>query len=686
VNPKAFFGELRRRNVYKVAIAYGIVAWLLMQVASQIFPFFEIPNWVVRMVVLLLIIGFPVALVIAWAFEITPEGIKRTEDVGPTQPRSHGGAWIYIALIGAALSVGLFFVGRYTATPSSEATIKAPEKSIAVLPFESLSEEKANAYFAEGVQDEILTKLSTIRDLKVISRTSTAKYQSKPENLRSVAEQLGIANVLEGSVQRAEGKVRVNVQLIDALKDTHLWAKSYDREFKDVFAVQSEIAQDIADTLRTRLSSAETKALSAAPTGSVEAYDLFLKAEYEERRAESFLTAEALDRAATFYKEAIGRDPAFALAFARLAINRLYMHWHVNPLTPADLAQVKLTIDRAISLGPELAEAQIALGIYHYWGFRDYEPALAAFRRAVEQQPNNARAHAFMGYIYRRRGEWEKSLAEAARADELDPLDAVGISNRGITYLLLRQWTEAEQLLRRALTLEPQSMDAVEALCETCENSRGDLECSRRVLASIPTDNPVQFNQIRGEASGFTGARAYLDVLERNFARAFEHWARPLNDTVDARRQQLEARVVLHAVTGSTAAAQQDAEELRAMHERRLQQVPDDFYCMSALSWAYLCLGRSADALQMAHRASGTLPYEKDAFNGGRLLAQEAQISALAGQTQQAIKILQRLLSSPNGRIVSTARLKIDPVWDPIRNDPGFQKLLQGPELIGPNK
>jgi tetratricopeptide (TPR) repeat protein len=229
-------------------------------------------------------------------------------------------------------------------------------------------------------------------------------------------------------------------------------------------------------------------------------------------------------------------------------------------------------------------------------------------------------------------------------------------------------------------------MDAVEALCTTCENSRADLECSRRVLASIPADNPVQFNQLRGDASGFTGARAYLDVLERNFARAFEHWARPLNDTADARRQQLEARVVLHAVTGSTAAAQQDAEELRALHERRLQQVPDDFYSMSALSWAYLCLGRSADALQMAHRASGTLPYEKDAFNSGRLLAQEAQIAALTGEAERAIKILQHLLSLPAGRFVSIARLKIDPVWDPIRNDPEFQKLLQGAELVGPNK
>ncbi len=249
-----FFSELKRRNVYKVAVAYGVVAWLLMQVASQIFPFFEIPNWAVRLVVLLLIIGFPIALIIAWAFEATPEGIKRTEAADAAGQRSRGGAWIYIVLIGAALSVGLFFLGRYTASRKQTESAELPTKSIAVLPFENLSEEKGNAYFADGIQDEILTKLAGIRDLKVISRKSTAKYKSTPEDLKTVARELGVGSVLEGSVQKAGDKVRVNVQLLDARVDTHLWAKSYDRDLKDVFAVESEVAQEIADALRAKLS------------------------------------------------------------------------------------------------------------------------------------------------------------------------------------------------------------------------------------------------------------------------------------------------------------------------------------------------------------------------------------------------------------------------------------------------
>src|SRR5438477_10937679 len=273
MNPKIFFGELKRRNVYKVGVAYAVVAWLLMQIDSQIFPFFEIPNWVVRLVVLLLVIGFPIALIIAWAFELTPQGLKRTEDVDlAVQGSRKSHAWIYIVIVGAAFSIGLIFIGRYTA---SRTTLREggrpggpslPEKSIAVLPFENLSDDKNAAYFADGIQDEILTKLASIADLKVISRTSTARYKSKPEDLRTVSQQLGVATVLEGSVQKAPDKVRVNVQLIDARADSHLWAKTYDRDIKDVFAVESEVAQEIADSLQAKLSPAEANTLATAPT------------------------------------------------------------------------------------------------------------------------------------------------------------------------------------------------------------------------------------------------------------------------------------------------------------------------------------------------------------------------------------------------------------------------------------
>ncbi|HKS03733.1 MAG TPA: hypothetical protein VJR49_00130, partial [Chthoniobacterales bacterium] len=304
----SFFSELKRRNVYKVAVAYAIVGWLSIQIATQVFPFLEIPNWIVRLVIVAVAIGFPIALVIGWAFELTPEGLKRTEDVdasGERVPKKY--AWIYIVVIGAVISIGLFFVGRYsgktTAAPRQDArparteATSIPNKSIAVLPFENLSDDKNATYFADGIQDEILTKLASIADLKVVSRTSTAKYKSKPEDLKTVSQQLGVATVLEGSVQKAADKVRVNVQLVDARADSHLWAKTYDRDIKDVFAVESEVAQEIADSLQAKLSPAEASTLAAAPTKDTGAYDLFLKGEYEERLAENSLDAESFDRA-----------------------------------------------------------------------------------------------------------------------------------------------------------------------------------------------------------------------------------------------------------------------------------------------------------------------------------------------------------------------------------------------------
>src|SRR5881227_1956426 len=266
MNPKNFFGELKRRNVYKVAVAYAVVGWVIAQIAAQIFPFLEIPNWVVRLIIVLIAIGFPIALVIAWAFEITPQGIERTE-VADTMPAAAGQtkrAWIYVAIVGAVLSVGLFFLGRYGFRNAAR-TSELPAKSIAVLPFDNLSRDPDNAYFAEGVQDEILTRLAKVADLKVISRTSTQHFKSAPENLRDIAKQLGVTNILEGSVQKAADQVRVNVQLINAMTDAHLWAETYDRALTDIFMVETEIAKTIADTLRAKLTGSEKTAISKEP-------------------------------------------------------------------------------------------------------------------------------------------------------------------------------------------------------------------------------------------------------------------------------------------------------------------------------------------------------------------------------------------------------------------------------------
>src|SRR5438876_3131532 len=543
MDPRSFFAELKRRNVYKVAIAYAVVAWLLMQVASQIFPFFEIPNWAVRLVVLRLVIGFPVAMILAWAFELTPEGIKRAEDVdlSPTLTRKTSRKLDFFIIAVLLLVIGFLLFQRLHPNVSPAGS-SALEKSIAVLPFDNLSRDPDNAYFSDGIQDEILTKLAGIGDLKVISRKSTAKYKSTPEDLKTVARELGVATVLEGSVQKAGGKVRVNVQLLDARIDTHLWAKSYDRDLKDIFAVESGVAQEIADTLQAKLSPSQANALTAAPTRDTEAYDLFLKGEYQERQAESTENRDFFDRAETFYRQALARDPSFALAYARLAYSRLNRHWFINRLTSAELEEVKSNIERALAIAPDLADAHLALGLFHYWGHRDYDSALRELDRAIELQPSNSASRTFRAAIYRRRGEWRRSLAEFERALELNPRDSLGPNELGNTYLSLRRWTEAERALTRALALDPHNINAAYHLGATYVSSTGDIRRARRAWEGVP-EAKGQVSPYGILISQMISEKVYLDVLERHFADALKAWDVAPTNTAEGRLRQLKARV-----------------------------------------------------------------------------------------------------------------------------------------------
>jgi TolB-like protein/Flp pilus assembly protein TadD len=589
------------------------------------------------------------------------------------------------ALLALAMIVGgIAMFSRYRV----RSTLPVPEKSIAVLPFENLSEEKANAYFADGIQDEILTRLSGIGELKVISRKSTAKYKSAPEDLKTVARELGVATVLEGSVQRAGDKVRINVQLLDARIDTHLWAKSYDRDLKDVFTVESEVAQEIADTLRAKLSPSQADALATAPTRDTEAYDLFLKGEYEEHQAESALTAEPFDRAQTLYRQALARDPKFALAYARLAYSELYRHWYISPLTSAELAEVKSNIDRALTIAPALPDAHLALALFYYWGYRDYDPALRELDRAVELQPNSAIARAFHAYVYRRRGEWEQSLVAAERAAELDPRDPSIPRDIGVTYMTLRRWTDAEHALARALALDPHYAFAAQNLALTYIDSTGDIRRARRALEGVPAESGLGVGgdaNPRSTIANMIGMRAYLDVFEKHFDDALEAWVTSPTNAPEARLRQLEARVGIQVIAGEGEVAKSECEQTRALLEARLAERPEDRVSLAALAWVYVCLGRNADALRAARQAADSLPIEKDALAGPYFLVGLAEIEARIGRAEEAVKILRQLITAPAGAVVSIARLKIDPVWDPIRNRPDFQQLLSGPEQIGPS-
>lgn len=686
-----FFSELKRRNVYKVAVAYAVVGWLLVQVTTQVFPIFEIPNWALRLIVLAIILGFPIALVIAWAFELTPQGLKRTEDVDvAAQSRRKSYTWIYVVVIGAALSLGLFFLGRYVIgskrTPQlSEAATGSsiPQKSIAVLPFENLSDDKSAAYFADGIQDEILTKLAGIADLKVISRTSTAKYKSKPEDLKTVSQQLGVATVLEGSVQKANDKVRVNVQLIDARADSHLWAKTYDRDLADVFAIQSEVAQEIADSLQAKLSPAEANTLATAPTKDTAAYDLFLKGEYEERLADSSLKPESFDQAAAWYRQAIARDPNFALAMARLVQNRIAYHWFVEQMSEAELAQVRSMAEQAVALAPNLAQVHVALGQFYYHGYRQYDQALVEFNRALQLQPSASAALEYSGYVHRRQGQWEHCLAELKRALEADPRNASLAANVSNTYIPLRMWKEAARAARHSLELDPYAVDGMRTLIGSILGGSGDIYEAQRVLATFPAENKVLVNSTFGNVRDITGDRAHIFVLARDFASALKVWETAGSTTVEERRR-LSARVAIRVLGGDISGAQAEAQKARQLLEERLRELPNDISSMTRLSWVYLALKRNGDATKLARQAVNLLPPEKDAVVGNELLTGLAEVEARTGATAEAVAILRGQLSVPAGGSVSIARLKVDPVWDPIRNDPGFQQLLTVKEHVGP--
>ena len=457
VNPKKFFAELKRRHVYKVAIAYAVVGWLLIQVATQVFPFFEIPNWGVRLVVLLIAIGFPIAVILAWAFELTPQGIKRADEVeGPASDSA--GRKLDFLIIGVLVAVvGVLAFSRLHQRPKS---VVAPdlEKSIAVLPFENFSDEKANAFFADGIQDDILTSLAKIAQLKVISRSSVMQYRgASRQNLREIGKALGVGIILEGSVRREGDRVVVNVQLIDALHDRHLWANRYDRTLADSLGLQGELADEIASALRATLSPEEKARIKTKPTENADAYVFYLRANQIERNPDTLL--EDYKAAEQLYLQAIALDPNFALAHARLASTRAQIFHYYEPLDSWK-TKARHEASEALRLRPDLAEAHLALGQCLYWMDGDYERALEEFATARKLAPNNSEIGGLVAAIRRRQGRWQECLDAYERAGTLDPQNPNIVRNLVFTYGALRRWPEASRTAERMRAMAPTSLVA----------------------------------------------------------------------------------------------------------------------------------------------------------------------------------------------------------------------------------
>src|SRR3954465_1976852 len=454
MNPKDFFVELRRRNIYRVAVAYAIVAWLIIQVATATFPYLEIPAWCTRLVIVFLGLGFPIALILAWAYELTPEGIKRTEEVAPAKSirRSTGQKWNALIIAVLVCAVAFLLYQRYFSGPAASGP---REKSIAVLPFENFSDDKENAFFADGIQDDILTSLAKIHDLKVISRTSVMPYRGATKNnLPQIAQALGVANVLEGSVRRGGNQVVVSVQLIDARTDRHLWAKRYERTLADSLGLQGELASEIAAELRATLSPEEKGQVETKPTENPDAYVLYLKARtYEtnpDRLFEAYKVAEEL------YNDAIQHDPSFALAYARLAATEARIYRWFYP-TDDRKALMKKAAEKALELSPELGEGHLALGLFYYWAETNYEKALEEFRMAAAALPNDSDIGYFTAAIRRRQGKFDQNLELLKATQEVDPGNVHVALELAFTYAMLHDWPQAARAYDRVVTLAPES-------------------------------------------------------------------------------------------------------------------------------------------------------------------------------------------------------------------------------------
>src|SRR5438309_1999075 len=502
-----FFEEVKRRKVYRVAAAYIIAAGGIIQLSSAAFPAWELPNWALRLVIVLLLAGFPIALILAWAFDVTPQGIRATPSVAA--PRTHRRRnVIMLAVTGLIVSAvaGFFLLPRISSAHKID-------KSIAVLPFENLSDEKENAYFADGIQDDVLTNLSKIGDLKVISRTSVMPYRGKASNLREIGKTLGVGNILEGSVRRIGNRVRVNVQLINAESDEHIWAEDYDRELTDVFAIQTDLAQKIATELRAKLSPSEKALMEHKPTENGEAYLAFVQAHNLSCTVEDL---EKLKQSEQLYARAIELDPNFALAIARYSqLESWILHWFDR--TPERRKKVQSLAERALQLQPNLPEAHLARGFSYYYGDNNYDAALKEFEIAQSGLPNESEAYLAVGAIQRRQGKWSESTANLEKAANLNPKDIFALQNLAFNYQMLRNFEMANKTIDRALASDPTALGPLEIKCQLAVAEKGDFSVSEKAFEAVKSV-PMSADQKLKTAS----SRADVFLLERRYTEGLQ--------------------------------------------------------------------------------------------------------------------------------------------------------------------
>jgi TolB-like protein/Tfp pilus assembly protein PilF len=675
MNWRNFLTELKRRNVYKVAIAYAVMAWLLMQVATQVFPFLQIPDWAIRLVIMLLALGFPVALVLAWAFELTPEGLKRTEDVDLSQSvaRKSGRKLDFLIIAVLLLVIAILVFQRLHPNPSIGVSA-IPAKSIAVLPFENLSRDPDNAFFTDGVQDEILTNLAKIADLKVISRSSVMQYKSGvARNLRKIGEELGVARLLEGSVQRAANRVRVNAQLIDARNDAHLWAQTYDRDLADVFAIQSDIAKAIADQLQAKLSPQEKTAIERPPTADVTAFDLYSRAKNLILTTSfSAVGAQNVRQAVDLLNQALARDPSFFLAQCQLANAHDQLYFLGFDHTAARLAAAEAAVQAAFRLQPDAGEAHLARATHLYRGYLDYDGALAELESARRTLPNDPRVFELTGYILRRQGKREEGLRNLERAIELDPRNWFTLQQISFSYAVLRRYSDEAAVLDRALSIKPDDVETKVARALVELDWKADTRPLHQTIDEIRAKNPAGIQTVAdtwlvcalAERDATAAANALTALGENTFGNDAVRLSPAFGEGLVARLSKDEGK----ARSALTAA--------RAQQEKVVQDQPNYGPALCALGLIDAALGRKEEALREGERAIELLPIAKDSINGARVVEYFAIVAAWVGEKNLACEQLAAATRVSGFGTISYGQLKLLPYWDPLRGDPCFEKIV----------
>jgi len=680
----SLIGELKRRNVFRVGIAYVVGGWLLLQLTDVLSELLDLPDVVGRVIVLVVVIGLPVALFIAWAFEMTPEGVKLEKDVDRSQsitPQT-GKKLNNTIVVLLALTVAYLLFDKFSGQGETEA-VKAPDtttqtvssevstpaetdiadNSIAVLPFTNRSPDADDAYFTDGVHDDLLTQLAKIDTFSVISRTSVMEYRETAKNLKQIGEELGVASIMEGAVQRAGNRVRINVQLIDARSDEHLWAEVYDRDLttENLFDIQTEIARAIAGALEATLTDAEIASVSDVPTDNVAAYELYLQG----NRFSLGETEIGFDTSVELYKEALNLDPEFKLAWIGLAEAYLNNFWSFGG-DPADRDKARDAIDNAKSIDPDFPELYLAEGFYHYWGLLDYDTALLYLDKAIVLMPNNADAHMWKGWASRRAGRWEQAIDSMQKAVKLSPRVLINLIETGQTLGYLGRYDEALKITTKAYELYPDNYWSKTYLATMVLLVNGDIDRATTLVIGAQHTNDTMF----------TYAYWRTQIMARNFDEALL-LAQGWSSDWEIRRQRIALDVQLLAETLKIMGREAEAEVQARLALSRLatieQQGLDDYRLSDAKLSAYGILGETLKVSELADEVLVSKPY--DAVEDFNFRYKFARHYAYAGMLGECLETLDGLLSGHSA--ISVPWLELDPAFDGIRNEPGFIELLE---------